>query len=88
MGSLLDQTRDAIRKTYPAFEYAAFDQTVIAPLGKPVSECRLALITTGGLHLTTEPPFDTKHPDGDCSYRMLPGSVGLSAAAESDGNLI
>lgn len=75
MSNLLSQTRDAIRKTYPAFEYTAFDNAPIRPLRKPLFECKLALVTTGGLHLKTDPPFDTKHPEGDCSYRLLPGNV-------------
>ncbi|GAB4272698.1 MAG: glycine/sarcosine/betaine reductase selenoprotein B family protein [Deferrisomatales bacterium] len=76
MASLLDKTRDTIRKKYPPFEFTVFDDTPVAPLGKPLSECTLALLTTGGLHLKTDPPFDTKYLEGDCSYRKLPGDVG------------
>ncbi len=45
------------------------------PLPKPVSACRVALVTTGGVHLRTQPPFDMHHPLGDPSFREIPGAV-------------
>jgi D-proline reductase (dithiol) PrdB len=39
---------------------------------KPLSECRLALVTTGGVHLPTDARFDIDDPLGDCSYREIP----------------
>ncbi|MCA1688289.1 MAG: glycine/betaine/sarcosine/D-proline family reductase selenoprotein B [Actinobacteria bacterium] len=39
---------------------------------KPLSECRLALVTTGGAHLPTDTRFDIDDPLGDCSYREIP----------------
>jgi D-proline reductase (dithiol) PrdB len=68
-------TKALIQRKYPAFEYTVFQDTPITPLKKPLSECKLALVTTGGLHLKTDTPFDTKYLPGDCSYRMLPNDV-------------
>ncbi len=42
---------------------------------KPLSECRLALVTTGGVHLPEQPRFDIDDPLGDCSYREIPASA-------------
>ncbi len=39
---------------------------------KPLSESRLALVTTGGVHLPDGPRFDIGDPGGDCSYREIP----------------
>ena len=39
---------------------------------KPLSECRLALVTTGGVHLPNQERFDIDDPVGDCSYREIP----------------
>ena len=64
-----------IRRKYPDFEYTVFNNTPVNPLSKPLSECKLALVTTGGLHLKTDAPFDTSFKGGDCSYRMLPDDV-------------
>ena len=68
-------TKGIIRKKYPAFEYTIFNDTPVTPLSKPLNKCKLALLTTGGLHLKTDTPFDTKHKEGDCSFRILPGDM-------------
>ncbi len=39
---------------------------------KPLRESRLALVTTGGVHLPEQPRFDIDDPSGDCSYREIP----------------
>lgn len=39
---------------------------------KPLSELRLALVTTGGVHLPSDERFDIDDPAGDCSYREIP----------------
>jgi len=71
----LSITKKLIQQKYPPFEFTVFNDTPITPLSKPLNECKLALVTTGGLHLKKEKPFDTKFPGGDCSYRMLPNDV-------------
>jgi len=68
-------TKEIIQKKYPSFEYTVFNDTPVTLLSKPLNECKMALITTGGLHLKTDTPFDTKHKEGDCSYRILPGDM-------------
>ncbi len=42
---------------------------------KPLSESRLALVTTGGVHLPGQPRFDIDDPAGDCSYREIPSDA-------------
>ena len=42
---------------------------------KPLRECRLALVTTGGVHLPEQPRFDIDDPLGDCSYREIPADA-------------
>lgn len=39
---------------------------------KPIHECRVALVTTGGVHLPGDRRFDIDDPAGDCSYREIP----------------
>lgn len=46
-----------------------------APLAKPLHECRVALVTTGGVHLQDQQPFDMDDPDGDASFREIPADV-------------
>ena len=45
------------------------------PPDRPLSECRLALVTTGGVHLPRDPRFDIDDPAGDCSYREIPADA-------------
>ena len=44
-------------------------------LRKPLGQCTGALITTAGVHLRAQPPFDMANPDGDASYREIPGTT-------------
>ncbi len=39
---------------------------------KPLGKSRLALVTTGGVHLPEDERFDIDDPSGDCSYREIP----------------
>ena len=75
MLSKLKITTALIKRRHPDFKFKTFRNTPITPLSKPLNQCKLALITTGGLHLRTDIPFDLNNRDGDCSYRKLPGDV-------------
>ncbi len=66
---------------------------------KPLAECRVCLITTTGVHLDDQEPFDTAAVLGDSSYRAVPSGVDASrlrishthyphARAEEDINVI
>jgi D-proline reductase (dithiol) PrdB len=42
------------------------------PLRRPVREATVALVTTSGVHLRRDPPFD---PNSDSSYRVIPANA-------------
>ena len=42
---------------------------------RPLAESRVALVTTGGVHLPEQPRFDIDDPAGDCSYREIPNDA-------------
>jgi D-proline reductase (dithiol) PrdB len=44
-------------------------------LKKDISKCRLALVTTGGVHLKEQTPFNMDDPEGDYSFREIPRDV-------------
>lgn len=48
------------------------DPIAWTPLVRPLSECTVALVTTAGVHLRTQPPFDVLRREGDWSYREIP----------------
>ena len=39
------------------------------------SQCRLALVSTGGVHLLSQPPFNMKDPSGDPTFREIPADT-------------
>ncbi len=47
------------------------------PVDKPVDKSRVAIVTTAGLHLKDQPPFDMKDPLGDPSFRVIPDDAPL-----------
>ena len=60
-----------IKRHRADFEFKTFRNTPVAPLSKPLNKSKAALITTGGLHLKTDEPFDLNIRDGDSSFRMI-----------------
>ena len=45
------------------------------PCVKAIHLARVALVTTAGIHLRTQPPFDMFNPHGDPSFREIPAST-------------
>ncbi len=46
-----------------------------APMKKPLRETVMALVTTAGVHVKTQPPFDMDDPNGDPSFRVIPADI-------------
>ena len=53
------------------------NSTPWARLKKPLSECTVALINSGGIILRGQTPFDLENPAGDPTYRIIPGEADL-----------
>jgi D-proline reductase (dithiol) PrdB len=53
----------------------------LTPLPRPLRTCCVALVTTAGLHLPQQEPFDMTDKHGDPSYREIPSSVGIEELA-------
>jgi D-proline reductase (dithiol) PrdB len=66
-------------KSYPFSRYAPRPGDPVAnavtPLRKPLSACTVAIVTTAGLSLPDQPPFDTSIKMGDSSFREFPGNI-------------
>jgi D-proline reductase (dithiol) PrdB len=60
-----------------AYRYRSVDWSPGARLVKPLSEARLALVSTAGLHLPHQPAFDPAIKGGDASFRELANRVEL-----------
>ena len=55
---------------------------VWTPLTKPLSECKVAFITAGGIHKKDQKPFNTA---GDYSYRSIPTYIATSELMVTHG---
>ena len=72
IGHLYTRVPTLARRWGRRFNALTFAEVPFTPLRKPLRACRLALITTGGVHLREQPPFDMADPRGDPSYRAIP----------------
>ena len=75
----VELTERLFLKGYPFRKYSPRpnDPTSIAitPLRKPLSACTVALVTTSGLSLPDQPPFDASIRMGDTSFREIPAAI-------------
>ena len=62
-------------KPYP---WRRIDPVPWTQLDKPLSECRLTLISSAGFVLPDQDPFDWSIPGGDVSFREIPSDVNIS----------
>ncbi len=65
---------DTVNERYPGSMIDKADFVPLAPLRKPLSECRLVFISTSGVQPKGSMPFDTVHPVGDYSFRRVPSA--------------
>lgn len=78
--------RDHVRaRVYAEFDWHPFDGfSPINPLRVPVTEARVAFVTTAGVHLPDQAPFDTAAA-GDPSWRALPTETPLGELVLNHG---
>ncbi|MGH7700695.1 MAG: glycine/sarcosine/betaine reductase selenoprotein B family protein [Gemmatimonadales bacterium] len=50
-----------------------------SPARVRLPEATIALVTSAGVHLIGDRPFDMANPEGDASFRLIPGDTALSA---------
>ena len=67
---LLSEVQRKMLQMFPCFDH---DDVPWNPMRRPLSESRVALVTSAGLHLRSDAPFITDHKGGgDSSYRVIP----------------
>ena len=69
----------AVLKAYP---WRRIDPVPSTPLRRPLSQCRVALVTTAGLVPPGEAPFDEAVKGGDFSYRVIRGGADVRTLTE------
>lgn len=73
----------ATRMFLKAYPWRRIDPVPCTPLRKPLAESRIALVTTAGLHLPDQTPFDCDQRGGDTSYRIIPSDADVSTLLEA-----
>ena len=66
-----------------AYRWRRIDPVPWTPLKKPLSECRVALVSSAGFVLPGQEPFDGERRGGDPSFRDIPGGVEAVALVDT-----
>lgn len=78
MGMTLDMVEQfVISYGNPAFRFERNTSAPFTKLTKKISEAKGALISTGGIFLKGNPPFNDNYGIGDPSYREIPSDVSI-----------
>jgi D-proline reductase (dithiol) PrdB len=64
-----------IRLFLRTYQWRRIDPVPWTPLRKPLSQCRLALVSSAGFVLPDQPPFDESFRGGDPSFREIPAEA-------------
>ena len=71
-----------VRLFLKAYPWRRIDPVPWTSLNKPLKECRLALLSSAGLVLPDQQPFDENFRGGDYSFREIPDDADLSQLRE------
>jgi D-proline reductase (dithiol) PrdB len=71
-----------LRAVLVAYPWRRIDPVPSAPLRRPLSRCRVALVTTAGLVPPGDRPFDQGVKGGDFSFRVIAGDADVRSLAE------
>lgn len=72
----------AVRLFLKSYRWRTIDPVPWTRLEKPLARSRLALLTSAGLTLPDQEPFDPAVRGGDVSFREIPGDADLGELAE------
>ncbi len=72
-----------LRLFLKAYPWRRIEPVPWSPLRKPLADCRLALVSSAGLVLPSQPRFDESVKGGDPSFREIPGDVDVSTLLET-----
>lgn len=68
-------------QNYPFSRYAITDNPFVK-LTKPLNECKYALVTSAGLRMENDVPFDHSNKLGDVSFREIPNEIDVQTLIE------
>jgi D-proline reductase (dithiol) PrdB len=65
-----------------AYRWRRIDPVPWTPLRKPLSACRMGLVSSAGFVLPTQQGFDSAPPGGDYSFREIPADTEVSTLVD------
>ena len=71
----LETLSEINRQAMLSFPCLEPDTTPWSPLRKPLSQAKISLVTSAGLHLRDDKPFIGDPKGGDSSYRVIPSTA-------------
>jgi D-proline reductase (dithiol) PrdB len=75
VAKLLRRFPTLFKKWVQRSRFIEFSDSPWTQLDRDISRCRLALITTGGVHLRSQTPFNMADPAGDPTFREIPANT-------------
>ncbi len=66
---------ETVNARYPGSMISNDDVVTLAPLARPVSQCRLTFVSSAGVQPRGTLPFDVVHPVGDYTFRRVPSQA-------------
>ena|SRR5436190_23682039 len=66
-----------------AYPWRRIDPVPFAPLRKPLGECRVALVSSAGMVLPNQRPFDERLRGGDWSWREIPAETAVESLRDT-----
>jgi len=72
-----------VRLFLKAYSWRRIDPVPWTPLKKPLSRCRMALVSSAGFVLPGQPRFDESYRGGDSSFREIPADADVGSLVES-----
>jgi len=72
-----------VRLFLKAYPWRRIEPVPWTPLGKPLTECRLALVSSAGFALKSQRPFDESVAGGDFTFRQIPADTDVRDLVET-----
>lgn len=66
-----------------AYPWRRIEPVPFSPLRRPLRESKIALVSTAGLVLPSQTPFDMSVKGGDWSYREIPSDTNVSTLIDA-----
>ena len=83
----LEKLSEIYRQTLSSFPCLERDAAPWQPMRQELSQSKLALVTSAGLHLRGDRPFISNPKGGDTSYRVIPSTATASEIAQSHSSI-